>query len=146
MNVDMMHIPVGTERQSPMMDAALRDDGRFRDALNAQVATDEHAPESDRRAKARDAAEQFVASAFILPVFKMMQESMLEMEGPFAPGLAEERFMPMLHQKFADQIVQASSFDLVEAVVDRIAGPEAPVIDGTAETKASSQGVINVVA
>lgn len=69
--------------------------------------------------KAREAATQFVATAFLMPVMESMHESPFAAE-PFAPSSAEKRFAPMLDWQFADRIASAQKFPLVDAIVDRI--------------------------
>lgn len=70
-------------------------------------------------AKAREAATQFVASAFLMPVMKTLHDSPFA-AGPFAPSSAEQRFAPMLDWQFADRIASAEKFPLVDAIVRRI--------------------------
>ena len=50
------------------------------------------------------------------PVLQSMRQNTFA-TGPFAPGLAEQRFAHMLDQVQADRIVSASNFHLVDAVV-----------------------------
>ena len=70
-------------------------------------------------AEAREAATQFVASAFIMPVLAMRHENTFAAE-PFAPNSAQQRFAPMLDWQLADRIASASEFPLVDAIVKRI--------------------------
>ena len=70
---------------------------------------------------AREAATQFVASAFILPVLASLRESS-GADGPFAPGPAERRFGPLLDTHIADHVAEAARFPLVDTLVDRLIG------------------------
>lgn len=74
---------------------------------------------SDIEAKVREAATQFVASAFIMPVLAARHESPFATE-PFKENSAQQRFAPMLDWQFADRIASASKFPLVEAIVKRM--------------------------
>jgi len=69
--------------------------------------------------KARKAATSFVASALLMPILGTLHESPFELKPPFAPGVAEKRFAPMLDQHLSDRIAQASNFGLVDAIVKR---------------------------
>jgi len=70
---------------------------------------------------ARQAANKLIASAFIIPALQSLRENALAAEnGPFAPNLVEKRFGPILDQHIADEIVNASNFDLTDTIVDRV--------------------------
>ena len=77
------------------------------------------------RTAARQAATELVASALLVPVLDAMYERPLA-EPPFAPTAAEKRFAPMLSQHMADRIIGAANFSLVDTILDRLLGPEAP--------------------
>ncbi len=86
----------------------------------------------------REAAEQFVGSAFIMPILQSLRESPFLDGGPLAPGPAEKRFGPLLDQAVADGITKRANFPLIDLVLDRLtargsAGP------GTSETLEVSQ-------
>lgn len=68
----------------------------------------------------REAVEQLIASSLVLPVLATVRESNMS-TGPFAPGAAERRFGPLLDQHFADRVTKGSNFQLVDAIVDRLA-------------------------
>ena len=78
-------------------------------------------PAPDRK-KAREAAAQLVASAFIVPVLASLREGPF-LEAPFAQSLAEKQFGPLLDQQIADRITMAANFPLVDLIVDRLLGP-----------------------
>ena len=78
-----------------------------------------------RREIAREAATQLVAAALIMPVLESMRDSPM-LRPPFAPGLAEKRFAPLLDQQIADRIAGAANFSLVDQIVDRLLGPITP--------------------
>jgi hypothetical protein len=72
--------------------------------------------------KARAAATQFVASAFVLPVLETLRNSpFAPTTGPFAPGTAEKRFGPLLDQHFADAVTKGAQFNLVDTIMKRFA-------------------------
>jgi Rod binding domain-containing protein len=88
------------------------------------------------RDELRESAEKLVASALLMPVLEQMTNSPLRPEdGPFAESTAEKRFGPLLHQHFADRMMQSRSFGLVDAVVDRLSreGKPAPALSPTLE-------------
>ena len=65
------------------------------------------------KGEAREAAEEFVAGALVLPVLKQLRETSSAW-GPFAPGQHEKTFGGLLDQEIASRIVQASNFGLVD--------------------------------
>lgn len=78
--------------------------------VRTQLATD--APQ-----RAREAAQDFVAIAFVAPVLKQLRDSN-NAAPPFAPGAAEKQFGALMDQQVARQVVRATRFPLV----DRVAG------------------------
>jgi len=105
-------------------DASESRNASFASILAAQGTPTLREPSDDahaRKAEARKAANELVASTFIVPMLSKLRETSLA-EGPFAPGTAEKRFGPMLDEKLADRIVEASNFDIVEAIAERYAG------------------------
>ncbi len=85
------------------------------------------------RPAAREAATQLVASALLVPVLDTMYERPLA-QPPFAPTAAEKRFAPLLSQHLADRIIGAANFPLVDAILDRLLGPEAPAPEAPSES------------
>jgi hypothetical protein len=78
-------------------------------------------PRLDRAGEVRGAATKLVSSAFVLPMLGAMRQSAFRpTEGPFAAGIGEQRFAPLLDQHLADGIVQAQHFTLVDGIVDRL--------------------------
>jgi hypothetical protein len=75
---------------------------------------------ANRRAEAREAAGQLVASTFLMPILSKLRETS-QAAGPFAPSTAEKRFGPLLDQHLADRIIKASNFDIVDVIADRYA-------------------------
>lgn len=73
----------------------------------------------DAEAQVREAATQFVASAFILPVLEQMHESPFAAE-PFAPNAAQRRFAPLFDQQIADRVTGAAQFPLVDGIVEQV--------------------------
>ena len=64
----------------------------------------------------REAATQFVATAFILPILHAVREGSFN-DGPLAPGTGEHRFAPLLDQHLADRITTGARFPLVDSIV-----------------------------
>jgi hypothetical protein len=73
---------------------------------------------------AREAAQQMVASAFIMPVLAELRESPF-LNGPFAPGAAERRFGPLLDQHVADRITASDRFPLIDQITEHLLAAEA---------------------
>ncbi len=97
-------------------------------AESLQIAAQTHG-----RPAAREAATQLVASALLVPVLDALYERPLA-EPPFAPTAAERRFAPLLSQHLADRIIGAANFSLVDAILDRLLGPEAPAPEAPSES------------
>ncbi|MHC4082608.1 MAG: hypothetical protein ACYS15_12755 [Planctomycetota bacterium] len=91
------------------------------------------AAQQNDRAVARDAATRLVSSVFIMPVLASLHDSPF-VKPPFAPTFAEKQFQPLLDQHIADRITGASNFPLVDAIVDRLLGPESPPDPGPGGT------------
>ena len=70
----------------------------------------------------REAATQLVASTFLMPVLAMLREGSTA-TGPFAPGIAEKRFGPMMDLHIADNVAKAANFPIVDAIVNRFLKP-----------------------
>lgn len=68
---------------------------------------------ADAKGSARQAAEDFVAMAFVEPLLSQLRESN-DAAPPFAPGAAERQFGEIMDQVLSRQIVRASRFPLVE--------------------------------
>ena len=93
----------------------------------------QQAAEAQGRPAAREAATQLVASALLVPVLDAMYERP-RAEPPFAPTAAEKRFAPLLSQHLADRIIGAANFPLVDVILDRLLGPEAPAPQAPSES------------
>ncbi|MFN0010749.1 MAG: hypothetical protein ACKVS8_03800 [Phycisphaerales bacterium] len=70
---------------------------------------------ADPMARARTAAQDFVAIAFVGPVLKGLRDAN-NAAPPFAPGPAEKQFGALMDQQMARQVVRASHFPLVDRV------------------------------
>jgi hypothetical protein len=68
---------------------------------------------------ARDAAESFIASSLIQPILKQLRQTNNAAE-PFAPGAAEKQFAPLMDQIWAEQMVRASHWPLVDRVAQHL--------------------------
>ncbi len=83
-----------------------------------------NASTGERREAAESAAKQLVSSALVMPVLESMRESNFGEDGPFSPGMVEQRFAPMLDQQLADRITGAANFGLVQQIVERYLGTD----------------------
>jgi Rod binding domain-containing protein len=111
---------ISSEFRLPGAEFAVNRGERGRPPAGFASTLESHMPQETKREQVREAAEQLVASAFIVPVLASMRETS-KAAGPFAPGTVERRFGPLLDQHLADRITQASRFTLVDAIVDRYA-------------------------
>ncbi|MGD9692854.1 MAG: hypothetical protein AB7G17_05345 [Phycisphaerales bacterium] len=68
---------------------------------------------------AREAAEDFVSIALVLPVLKQMRE-MNQAAPPFAPGEGEKKFGALLDAEMAARLVRSTRFGIVDAVAERM--------------------------
>lgn len=96
-----------------------RSDASFADLVDRESVAQE------KRTAMREAAEQLVSTAFITPILGALRENSTA-AGPFAPSTAEKRFGPLLDQQFADRIVQAANFSLIDTIIDRYLPREVP--------------------
>jgi len=81
--------------------------------------------------RARAAAEEFVATALVKPVLSRMREGS-QAAAPFAPGPYEKQFGPLIDNEIAKRLVQASRFDVVDAVARNLlknSGRPSPAVD-----------------
>lgn len=69
----------------------------------------------DGKSKAREAAEQLVATTFIQPILKRMRDSS-QAAPPFAPTRAEKQFGSILDSTLAGRIVQKADWSLVDRI------------------------------
>jgi Rod binding domain-containing protein len=70
--------------------------------------------EADR---ARRAAEEFVATAFVQPLLKELRAG-IRTPPPFGPGPAERQFRALTDTTLAREIVQSKRFGLVDRIAD----------------------------
>jgi hypothetical protein len=98
-------------RQRSFLDAlGKREDAGVADPFNVP-AEGESAPME----RARAAAADFVATAFITPLLAQLRSSQ-SAAPPFAPGALEKQFRPIADAQVARQVAHASRFPLVESV------------------------------
>lgn len=86
--------------------------------------TDKVGPEA-----AREAAEDFVSMALVLPVLKQLRE-MNQAAAPFAPGEAEKKFGALLDAEMAGRLVRSTRFGIVDAVAERLGWTKPGVSEG----------------
>ena len=99
-------------RMAATSGAPVRKAGSFEAELRA-------AGRADQVEQARQAAQQMVASTFIMPVLAKMRQSPF-LVGPFAPGDTERRFGPLMDQHVADRIAAGDSFPLVDRITEHL--------------------------
>jgi len=85
----------------------------FAEALNRAGARDR-----DAQGAVREAAEQLVAHALILPLLKSMENDPFRSE-MFHGGQAEKAFGAQLHEILAERMSRKSDFPLVDAIEQR---------------------------
>lgn len=96
----------------------------FTDVLGQ--ARDRLGPAEGAEARAKAAAQDFVATALIQPILKSLRES-TNAAPPFAPGPAEKQFRGMMDAQLSKQIAQASRFPLVDRLArDLLRRPSPP--------------------
>jgi len=93
----------------------------FEQILAASQAKADKSDKADqtRADQARKAAEQFVSSAFMLPMLEQMRNDPLRSD-LFNSGFAEEAFQSQLDTILADRITSGSSFPLVDSILDYV--------------------------
>lgn len=76
---------------------------------------------TERGRRARQAAEQFVADAFVVPALQTLRDGPFAVEdGPFATTTTERRFGPMFDSIIADRIVGRTNWPLIDTVARRL--------------------------
>lgn len=70
-------------------------------------------------AKIREAAETFVATAFVQPVLKQMRASN-RTAAPFGPTKAEQQFQSLMDAQISRQIVHKSNWSVVDRVAQQM--------------------------
>ena len=76
---------------------------------------------AEKQKKARESADQLIASAFVLPVLQEVRNSPFKVE-MFSGGRAEEVFGQQLDVILAERITQSAGFGLSEALVRQFEG------------------------
>lgn len=79
--------------------------------FSAVISRDQADPST--KGSARQAAEDFVAMAFVEPLLSQLRENN-DAAPPFAPGPAERQFGEIMDQVLSRQIVRGSNFPLVD--------------------------------
>lgn len=69
--------------------------------------------------KIREAAESFIAVAFVQPIFKQMR-SMNQAAAPFGPNKAEQQFQSLMDAQVSRHIVHKSNWPVVERVAQQM--------------------------
>jgi Rod binding domain-containing protein len=69
--------------------------------------------------RAREAAEQLVATALVQPVLKQLRETNNAVE-PFKPNSAEKSFSQMMDTELSQRIVKSRGWALVDRVADTL--------------------------
>ena len=88
------------------------------------------------RQQVRDAAKQFVSTAFIMPLLAQARQDPFRSE-LFHGGQAEEMFGQQLDQHYADAMVNGMNFPLVDAI-------EKFVFAAAKKRQAAPEGQINI--
>ena len=88
-----------------------------------------------KREQLREAVEQLVSSAFILPVLGQMRDSALNSD-LFGGGFAEKSFQQQLDTVLADRMVSGGNFPLVDTIYQRFEGAHMMQRGGLVDTAA----------
>lgn len=78
--------------------------------------------DAEKDAQARQTAEEFVAVAFVQPIFKNLRNSSMgaELPPPLGPGPGEKQFRSLADTQVARQLVHASNWPLVDNLTKRL--------------------------
>ncbi len=79
-----------------------------------------------RKAEAKQAAEQFVASSLIFPLLEQMQNDPFKTD-LFHGGFGEDAFMQQWNQTIADRMTQSADLPIVREVENRLMGGQVNV-------------------
>lgn len=96
----------------------------------SELRTDEKPTEEQIYSKAREAAQDFVAIAFVMPILKQLRESN-KAAPPFGPGPGEKQFRSMADAQTAQQIVRGANFPIVDRIASDIAKVKGRVQPGS---------------
>lgn len=88
----------------------------FTEVLSKATGEGERAGPEDR---ARQAARDFVAMAFVQPVLKQLRESN-HTAAPFAPGPGERQFRALMDAEIARKVVGSSDWPLVDRLARQL--------------------------
>jgi len=104
----------------------------FEQVLRASQARHAEAPAVDpaRLEQARTAAEQFVATAFVVPMLAQMRNDPFRSD-LFHGGFAEDAFQGQLDTIMADRVTQRADLSLVDSILDHILSTRAKPQDRT---------------
>ncbi|MAX26904.1 MAG: hypothetical protein CMJ19_20615 [Phycisphaeraceae bacterium] len=116
--------------QAQITDAAKQSQhGDFASMLN-RPGTGKAANFSDeQKREIREAAQQLVSSALILPMLAQIRESSLKSE-LFHGGFTEDAFGSQLDTELADRMVAKSNFPIVDAIYRKMTGQTDAKITG----------------
>ncbi|MGP1347105.1 MAG: hypothetical protein ACTS3F_10625 [Phycisphaerales bacterium] len=84
-----------------------------------------------------EAARSFIATALIQPVLKQLRATNSAAE-PFGPGAFEKQFAPLMDQMWAEQLVRASHWPLVDSVARRLREASGEPVDRALPSSAPS--------
>ena len=129
MQIDIVN-NTGIEQLRPR--SSSRPTERFEQVLKASQAKHAEAPaiDPDRRDEARTAAEQFVATAFVMPMLAQMRNDPFRSD-LFHGGFAEDAFQGRLDTILADRVTQRADLSLVDSILDHILNTRAKPHDRT---------------
>lgn len=94
---------------------------------------------AERFERAREAAQELVAGAFVKPVLSQLRDSTMAAE-PFKPGTWERRFGPVVDQAVANELVKGDGWNLVDVMAERFVGMARTSDHGAARVAIRAQG------
>jgi len=96
--------------------------GDFARMLNRPATSNGKEMPELQKLEIREAAQQLVSSALILPMLAQIRESSLKNE-MFHGGFTEDAFGAQLDTELADKMVAKSNFPIVEAIYQKMVNP-----------------------
>jgi hypothetical protein len=114
MNLTAIHSPAAT----PALAAVARVSTSPAETFAERLAHASHT-QAPQRERAREAAEQLVATSLVTPLLAQLRDQPLDAK-LFHGGIVEDAFRQKLDTILADRIVRSGKFPLVDRVYERV--------------------------
>lgn len=119
-----MHVTFQPRSASTFTPTGVQDARLARQESFQSVIARANAP-TDRAKRARQAAEQLIATTFVEPILKHARET-YNPAPPFAQGPGERQFRALMDAELAHRIVHAARWPLVERLASNLLGHPTP--------------------